>query len=79
MIVRNADGTVDHDGEFNPWEMIDADEANSCRNSGGFVMRIGTCRLGRSTVRFDHDTNAFIYSSEPSRYSGDGLMYVHFA
>lgn len=79
MIVRNADGTVDHDGEYNPWDAIDAAEAKRCKDSGGFVMRIGTCRLGRSTVRFDQDENAFIYSSEPSRYSGDGLMYVNFS
>lgn len=77
MIRRNADGTVDHDGEYNPWSEIDRDKERECRETGGFVMRIGTAHLGRSHVGIDKDGNYYGYS-DPTKFTGDGLMYVSY-
>ncbi len=78
MMIRNADGTVDHDGEYNPWLELDAEKEQECRASGGFVMRIGTAYLGRPSIGILKD-GTLQPRAEPTRYKGDGLMYVSFA
>jgi len=78
VIVRNADGTVDHDGEFNPWLELDTEREKECRATGGFVMRIGIAHLGRSRIVFNENGEMSIHS-EPTRHKGDGLMYVSFS
>lgn len=75
MMIRNPDGTVDHDGEYNPYEEMDRDLADKCKATGGFVMRIGTAHLGKSHIGFKDDGTMYAYS-DPNRYTGDGLMYV---
>lgn len=76
MIERNADGTVNHNGEYNPWEHIDVGLADRCRANGGFAMRTGFVMLGRTTVEVKD--GVFTAKTEPSRHYGDGLMYVSF-
>jgi hypothetical protein len=75
MIRRNADGTVDHDGEYNPYDEMNKELANKCYDTGGFVMRIGTAHLGQSRIGFREDGTMYGYSDQ-NRYTGDGLMYV---
>lgn len=56
----NPLGGIDHDGEYNPWNMTDEQRllAKECESSGGFVFRTGT-----------HDIRTGM------RY-GDGLLFV---
>ena len=78
MIIRNADGTVDHDGEYNPWLELDSEKERECRATGGFVMRVGTAHIGRPRSAFN-DNGEVSIQSEPTRHKGDGLLYVSFA
>jgi hypothetical protein len=76
MMTRHPDGTVDHDGEYNPWESLDKDLHARCVATGGGVFRTGTVILGRSTSRIEGDK--LVSKSQPSRHIGDGLHYYSF-
>ncbi len=78
MIIRNADGTVDHDGEYNPWLELDSEKERECGATGGFVMRVGTAHIGRPRIAFNENGEMSI-QSEQTRHKGDGLLYVSFA
>ena len=75
MLIRNADGTVDHDGEYDPFEEMDRELADKCRSSGGFVFRTGTVVLGRHSPKLENGVLSFVRLA-PDRHIGDGLHYV---
>lgn len=56
-MIRHHDGTVTHNGEYNPWLELDKAKEKECRESGGFVMRVGTVnvRTGR------HENDGLLY------------------